>query len=445
MPTNAAHALKSLPLWLAALALTLVAPASAEVDLSRMDSEAQAAKTWYAVNDTVMGGVSKGRVALNADGHLEFTGDLSLKNNGGFASIRSRDTADLLDGNNTINVRLRGDGRMYYLSLRDKDRRMASSHRYPVQTKAGQWMDVSVQLDQFEYTRFGNKRERPELRPGEVIGVGFTLADKKPGPFKLEIASITATHTADAPPQQADDTIVGIAKAAGQFETLLAAAQAAGLADALSDPDANLTVFAPTDDAFAALPEGTVQSLLKADNRQQLVEVLLLHVVQGAMTLDREVTAANGETLNIRSQGPITVGNATVMQADIAASNGIVHIIDRVLLPKAMQATPQGEALRLITSAIRDGVPAYNHGDPEKCADIYEKAVATLASDYRKVLGEYHARTLDVQLLMARNSHDHDANAWTLRAALDFAYEAIESAEDTALQRPMREMQTTSR
>lgn len=427
-----------LSLWLATCCLLLAtSSATAETDIAHFSDEAETAKHWFAVNDTVMGGVSEGRVALNKDGYLEFTGDLSMKNNGGFASIRTRDTDGILDDNSTINIRLRGDGRMYYLSLRDKNRQMASSHRHPIMTEKGKWIDVSVGLDELEYARFGQSINRPELKTDEVIGIGFALSDKKPGPFKLEIASITASQTAAQTNESTDNTIVGIAQQAGSFKTLLAAAQAAGLVDALSDPDASLTVFAPTDDAFAALPKGTVETLLKKENRQELVALLLNHVVEGEVTLTRQVQTPAGETLTIRTQGSATVGNATVLQADIRASNGIVHAIDRVLLPKAMQPTPQGEAMRLINKAISKGVPAYNHGSPDKCADIYEAAVADLTSKYRTALGESTARMLDIQMQMAKNSQDHDANAWTLRAALDYAHDALSESMDEKQQKKM--------
>ncbi|MFK7788950.1 MAG: CIA30 family protein [Phycisphaeraceae bacterium] len=398
----------------------------AETDISRFGDERETFKNWYAVNDTVMGGVSKGRVALSDEGHLVFTGDLSMKNNGGFASIRTRDVADMLEGNNTLNVRLRGDGRMYYLALRDENRGMAASHRKPIMTKKDKWIDVSINLDEFKYTRFGRDIERADLTPSEVISMGFTLSDKKPGPFKLEIASITASKTA-APVD--DSSIVGIAQSAGNFKTLIAAVQAAGLADALSKADANLTVFAPTDDAFAALPKGTVAALLKDENRQQLVELLLNHVVEGEVTLTQQVTTPAGEVLIIESKGGATIGGATILQADIRASNGIVHAIDRVLLPKSMQDTAEGRAMRLIKTAISQGVPAYNQGHIKQCASIYETALKSLAKEHRSAIGEYTARMLDINLTLNSQSHSDDDKAWSYRDALDDAYDAL--AEST--------------
>jgi uncharacterized surface protein with fasciclin (FAS1) repeats len=134
--------------------------------------------------------------------------------------------------------------------------------------------------------------------------------------------------------------IVDTASAAGTFKTLLAAATAAGLVDALKG-DGPLTVFAPTDEAFAALPKGTVDSLLKPENKDQLVEILLYHVVSGkvvasqAVKLDSADTLA-GQTLALEVvDGKLMINNATVVAADVMASNGVIHVIDTVLLPGA--------------------------------------------------------------------------------------------------------------
>jgi uncharacterized surface protein with fasciclin (FAS1) repeats len=136
--------------------------------------------------------------------------------------------------------------------------------------------------------------------------------------------------------------IVEVAKSAGTFNTLLAAAEAAGLVGALSG-DGPLTVFAPTDDAFAALPAGTVETLLKPENKDQLVAVLSYHVVGRTLTSDmlpgraihvRTIKAGGDRTLTVDKSGSgVTVDGATVIQADIKADNGVVHVIDKVLLP----------------------------------------------------------------------------------------------------------------
>ena len=135
--------------------------------------------------------------------------------------------------------------------------------------------------------------------------------------------------------------IVETAQAAGSFNTLLAAAQAAGLADALATGE-NLTVFAPTDEAFAKLPEGTVENLLKPENKDQLVAILTYHVVGRKLTSNMlPGPAIHVKTLNsadmlaiAKSHSGVTVDNANVVTADIAADNGTIHVIDTVLIPE---------------------------------------------------------------------------------------------------------------
>jgi len=133
--------------------------------------------------------------------------------------------------------------------------------------------------------------------------------------------------------------IVDTAANAGTFETLLAAATAAELVDTLKG-DGPFTVFAPTDDAFAALPEGTVEMLLKPENKDQLVDILTYHVIPGKVMstdLSGETMAASvqGGKLTIKAGDGVTVNGASVTAADIEASNGVIHVIDQVILPDA--------------------------------------------------------------------------------------------------------------
>ena len=132
--------------------------------------------------------------------------------------------------------------------------------------------------------------------------------------------------------------IVDTAIAAGQFGTLVAAVQAADLVDTLKS-EGPFTVFAPTDEAFAALPEGTVENLLKPENKDQLIAVLTYHVVPGAVMSGDiagkklEVATVQGSELSIDATMGVKVDNATVVSADIETSNGVIHVIDQVLLP----------------------------------------------------------------------------------------------------------------
>ena len=155
------------------------------------------------------------------------------------------------------------------------------------------------------------------------------------------LALAAAAATVGAPEARAQSMdIVDTAVAADGFETLVAAVQAAGLVDALK-ADGPFTVFAPTDEAFAALPEGTVESLLMPENRDQLVAILTYHVVPGAVgaaDIVGETYAATtlmGAPVVLDGEGSgVTVDGANVVAADIAASNGVIHVIDAVILPE---------------------------------------------------------------------------------------------------------------
>ena len=142
---------------------------------------------------------------------------------------------------------------------------------------------------------------------------------------------------ADAGPAKKD--IVGTTVAAGSFNTLVTALQAAGLADTLKGKGP-FTVFAPTDDAFSKLPAGTVESLLKPENKDKLRAILLYHVVSGDVTAAQVVKLSSAKTVNGQdlkisvNNGTVMVNDATVVKADVVASNGVIHVIDTVLLPK---------------------------------------------------------------------------------------------------------------
>ena len=133
--------------------------------------------------------------------------------------------------------------------------------------------------------------------------------------------------------------IVETAVGAGTFNTLVTAIKAAGLAETLSSPGP-FTVFAPTDAAFAKLPKGTVEDLLKPENKAKLASILTYHVVSGkVMAADiagkkSEPKTVNGQNLMINATKGVMVNNATVTTADIVADNGVIHVIDTVVMPK---------------------------------------------------------------------------------------------------------------
>lgn len=151
--------------------------------------------------------------------------------------------------------------------------------------------------------------------------------------------AFAAPPAADAAmPAKAQADIVDTAVAAGQFKTLAAALQAAGLVDTLKGKGP-FTVFAPTDAAFAALPAGTVDELLKPENKARLVAILTYHVVPGSFPAARvagmkSAATVNGDAVAIAAtDGGVTVDGAKVVKADVMASNGVIHVIDKVLMP----------------------------------------------------------------------------------------------------------------
>lgn len=160
--------------------------------------------------------------------------------------------------------------------------------------------------------------------------------------MRILMTAVTAAFLMAGPTTSKAANIVETAEQAGSFGTLLAAADAAGLVDTLAN-GGPLTVFAPTDDAFDALPEGTVESLLKPENKDQLAAILTYHVLPRELTSNmlpgrrihvRTVKGSGDRTLAVtKSSSGVTVDDANVISADIEADNGVIHVIDKVLLP----------------------------------------------------------------------------------------------------------------
>jgi uncharacterized surface protein with fasciclin (FAS1) repeats len=157
-------------------------------------------------------------------------------------------------------------------------------------------------------------------------------------PSIKDMSLVFGMTIASAPVLAGGSDIVDTAVEAGSFNTLVAAVSAADLVDVLKS-DGPFTVFAPTDAAFAALPEGTVETLLMPENKDQLIAILTYHVVPGkVMSTDLvdDMTAATvqGSSVSIDLDNGVMVDGATVVAADIEATNGVIHVIDRVILPE---------------------------------------------------------------------------------------------------------------
>lgn len=243
---------------------------------------------------------------------------------------------------------------------------------------------------------------------------------------KIVATDITASngtvHVIDSVIMPSTNDIVATAVEAGSFNTLAAALQAAGLVEALQG-DGPFTVFAPTDEAFAALPEGTVQTLLKPENKEQLAAVLTYHVIPGRVFSDTAASGATvktlqGQTVTTRSEdGKVFVNDAQVVKADIDTDNGVIHVINKVILPTP-ESAKAGPADR-IHKAISMGVPRFNHGDHAGCAAIYEIAVMSLIDDV-SVPAEVRNEA-SVALSMAGKTHSASKRAWIYRHMMDDA------------------------
>ena len=318
-----------------AIAGAILLPASAE-DRSLTDFEAQENEKlqWKVVDDGVMGGRSRGKVSFTDSGTLRFDGELSLENNGGFSSLRTRDLDLDLSESSGLVMRVKGDGRTYQVRLgsdaRYRGREVSFMADFP--TQKGEWSVVRVPFSELTGTFRGRTLKDVAFNSAKVRRLGLLLADQKTGPFSLEVDWIRAFGA------ETSSHIDDVALADGRFKTLAAARTKAELVGVLQG-EGPLTVFAPTDKAFAKLPAGTVESLLEPGNLDQLQAILKYHVSPGATTLAGALEAgsaatAQGGSLAIAfKNGQVRVNGAVILDADIACSNGVIHVIDSVLLP----------------------------------------------------------------------------------------------------------------
>ena len=258
------------------------------------------------------------------------------------------------------------------------------------------------------------------------------------GKVNVDNANVTTTdiacsngviHAIDSVLLPAADNIPTTAEKAGSFKTLLAAVNAAGLEEVLSG-DAPLTVFAPTDEAFAKLPEGTLESLLKPESKAKLIDILKLHVVPGRVYSADAIAAGNAETLlgeQIKIQitgNSAKVNESTLTATDIDASNGVIHVIDSVLLPSDNKQTSVHPRQR-IEQAISEGVPLYNAGHADACAEVYMTTVQNILEMEDHCICPSTRATMQVALNKAKHSTCPTTKAWTMRNAMNVAYRAL--------------------
>jgi len=240
------------------------------------------------------------------------------------------------------------------------------------------------------------------------------------------LGSLTVASAQDDGAKPTKD-IVETAVTAGNFTTLAAALNAADLVDALKG-EGPFTVFAPTDEAFAKLPAGTIDMLLKPENKDQLVDILTYHVVTAevpaatALTLE-EAEALNGKTIEITRRGDsLFLNDAKVIATDIKTTNGIIHVIDAVLIPAstvASSGTTDPVVVRMVSKAIEKGAPLFNQGNHAACAAVYEMAAEALMMMPAGTMSAQDQQVLKMAMREAARSQNPTNSAWALRHAFD--------------------------
>ena len=325
----------SLASLLATVLLCAPCPAMAQSNSSSNLEFNNGTSGWQTVLDGVMGGRSTGRIAAGEGGTLRFTGELSLENNGGFSQIRTAVPEGTFAGARGLVLRVKGDGRTYQCDIRSSRLRlMAGGYQSRFTTKAGEWIEVEIPFDQSVARVFGRDLpDAPPLDPASIESVGITLSDKREGPFAIEVDWIRPLGAAAAEPSSAGSLASVATKA--NLTTLLALVKAAEIE---FPKDAKLTIFAPTNDAFAKLPREQVEFLTSAEGKPVLQAILAHHVVaqplESSALLDRRrLKALSGQSLEV-DPSALTVDGARLVATDVAFDGGLVHVIDGVMLPE---------------------------------------------------------------------------------------------------------------
>lgn len=338
------------------LALCLAAPSvaqSTDLGLTKMGDT-----SWQTVLDGVMGGRSSGRVKVTQDGTVSFAGKLSLENNGGFSQIRRKVSGEQLAESTGLVFEVRGDGRTYNFDVRVSNARMmAGGFQQQFETVDGKWVEVILPFEDFKLFSFGRRISRaPELNPSLIESIGVTLSDKKPGDFRLELRNIRSlteggNEAATGGDAGAANDLVSVAKAAG-LTTLLDLVSAAKL----KLPKTPVTIFAPTNEAFAAIPKDTLEQLLKPESRETLRQILLFHIAPGLCSSDTVLNARNLPTL---SGQPLTVdamagriSGAGIALVDVQFEGGVVHVINKVMLPEQRSVAKVAAADKRLTTLL---------------------------------------------------------------------------------------------
>ncbi len=310
---------------------------------------------WIIVNDGVMGGLSEGSMAMTGEGTMRFRGDLSTKNNGGFSMVTSQKVDYNLSNDLGLLLNVRGDGRTYTARLVSdaRFRGMEVSFSADFETVKGEWSQVKIPFADFKGSFRGTDLPDAKFDPSVIQRIGILIGDKKDAPFDLEIGWIRTygkgqgdftergADEADDKATEAPQRLIATAVSDGRFTTFKKALDAAGLTT-FFQWDNPLTVFAPTDEAFSKLPAGTLEDLLKPESKEKLVAILSYHVVTGSTDLSEALKAKSAGTIQGESvafefaNGSVRVNDARMIDSDVECLDGVIHVIDTVLIPPSM-------------------------------------------------------------------------------------------------------------
>jgi transforming growth factor-beta-induced protein len=230
-------------------------------------------------------------------------------------------------------------------------------------------------------------------------------------------------HVIDTVLMPESQTIPKVAASTEKFKTLLKAAESAKLVETLSGKGP-ITLFAPTDEAFAKLPKGTVEGLLQPENREKLVAILTYHVVAGRVYSDdvagiESAASVEGSPLKVTAKdGEIFINKSKVLMTDIDASNGVIHVIDTVLLPPMKNVG----AKKVLETVVAKGSDLFNSGHHESCAKLYRGTMEKLMSaELPKEVKTHMARTIS----KAEHLDCPTQQAWALRHGIDEMYQML--------------------
>jgi len=391
---------------------------------------------WRTVLDGVMGGRSTGRVTQSEAGILRFSGELSLENKGGFSQTQTSLPEGSLKDAIGIEARVRGDGRTYHLDVRCSDVRvMAGSFQTNVDTVAGEWITLRLPFDQFRLYSFGRLvPNAPKLTPARVESIGVTLADKKSGPFQIDVDFIRAIDPAGAAPATGA-SLAAVAKSA-DLTTLLSLIETSGL----QLPTGRVTVFAPTNKAFEAISAEKVKFLTSAEGRGTMRAILKHHILpmsldSGSLLQRRDVLALSGQNLAIDRDG-LTIAGASLLTADVPFDGGIVHVIDRVMMPETRsiaeilgQDPRLSTLLKAVTAAgLATQLGSENEGpwtvlapSNEAFAALGEQAIKSLLADPSQLAGVLSAHVIPSRIRRSDMIAQRSARTVLGRDAVSFS------------------------